>query len=419
MKLATILFALSIVFTAGIAGCANAAEPSQSPREYLDGALNWMQTHAVSSNKVDWNAVRRDAAALVPNPKTTGDTYPAIRLALSRLTDGNAFFLLPEGSNYDPGINLSYPENVVMSVSAGGPAEKAGVRVGDTVQMINGAPPQPLDGNPASFFVDFGPGTELRLTLRREGQAGPVQVSYKQAPADMDMQGKPIVSRLRGDARGVGYIELSTDSGANPAAGHYTGQVQKFMREADQSQVCGWIIDLRRNTGGDLWTYLAAVGPLLGGENIGGFAYPDGKRDTWTYQDGKIKWNQEVRDESAVEGGVYKLKQPDAPVVLLVRHSTIAAGELVVVAFGGRPGVHIVGEATGGVATLTDHTPLSDGAHLFVSGAYGIDRTGQVYDKPIEPDETVRTDWTKFGTGDDAVIGAARVWLAAQPACSQ
>lgn len=417
MKLTTIFYVLGGTLLLALTACANASATPQPPQEYLDGVLNWMQTHAVTASNVDWNAVRRDAQALNPNPKTTGETYPAIRLALGRLDDGNAFLLPPEASSYDPGFNASYPENIVLSVTSDSAAEKAGVRVGDHIEKINGALPQPLNGNPSSFFLDFGQTDKLDLTLRRAGQAEPLQISFQQAQAKFDAEGKPILRSYQNGERSIGYIELTVDSGANPSAGHYTGQVQKFMRDEDNAAVCGWILDMRRNTGGDLWTYLAALGPLLGQGNLGGFAYADSKRDTWTNENGKIKWAGNGRDESAVEGGVYALKQPNAPVVLLVRRSTIAAGELVVVAFRGREHVHVIGEPTGGVATLTDHTPLSDGAHLFVSGAYGMDRSGKIHDKPIQPDEIVKTDWTNFGTDNDAVIAAARAWLALQSGC--
>lgn len=416
MKRITLLCSIvSVLLT--LAACANGSAAPQPPNEYLDGALNWMQTHAVTSKNVDWNAVRRDAQALVPNPKTTSETYPAIRLALGRLGDGSAFLLLPEAASYDPGLNASYPENIVISVTPGSPAEKAGVRVGDQIEKINGVSPQPYDGNPSSFYLDFGRNAKLDLTLRRAGQTAPLQISFQQPQAKFDVEGKPITRRLESNGHSIGYIELTVDSGANASAGHYTGRVQQFMREQDNASACGWIVDLRRNTGGDLWTYLAALAPLLGQGNLGGFYYADGKRDAWTYENEKIKWAGNERDESAVEGGVVALKNPNAPVVLLVRRSTIAAGELVAVAFQGRGNVRVIGEPTGGVATLTDHTPLSDGANLFVSGAYGMDRSGKIYDQPIQPDEIVKTDWTKFGTDEDAVIAAARAWLANQPEC--
>jgi hypothetical protein len=46
-----------------------------------------------------------------------------------------------------------------------------------------------------------------------------------------------------------------------------------------------------------------------------------------------------------------------------------------------------------------------------------MDRTGRIYDGPIQPDEVVPTDWTHFGSDQDTVITAAADWLLAQPAC--
>lgn len=408
---------MSVVLLVASVSCANASVTQQTPTEYLDGALNWMQTRSVNSKKVDWLTVRHEASALVPNPQTSAETYPAIRLAIARLGDGNAFLLPPESQLYDAGFFASYPENVVRQVMPNGAAEQAGVRVGDVVERVNGTPPRPVDGNPASFFMDTGGSKQLDLILRREGHTAPLEISFAQPPARFDFEGKPVLRRMGDGTRAVGYIELVTDSGGNPAAGRYTGQVHQFMREVERNAVCGWIVDLRHNYGGNLWTYLAAVGPLLSAGKLGGFAYPDGRMDTWRYENGKILWNENVRDESAVAGGVYVSIKEVPRVALVVSRYTIAAGELVGVAFQGRANVRVFGEPTGGIATLTEHTPLSDGAHLFVSGAYGVDKNGNVYDHPIQPDEFIATDWTKFGTAEDAVVGAAYQWLTNQSDC--
>jgi hypothetical protein len=67
---------------------------------------------------------------------------------------------------------------------------------------------------------------------------------------------------------------------------------------------------------------------------------------------------------------------------------------------------------------LFDHTTLSDGAEISVSGARAYDHTGVVYERPIAPDKRVATDWTRFGGDDDPVIQAALAWLRTQPSCS-
>jgi hypothetical protein len=55
---------------------------------------------------------------------------------------------------------------------------------------------------------------------------------------------------------------------------------------------------------------------------------------------------------------------------------------------------------------------LADGAQLVLTVTVMADRTGQRYENALAPDETVATDWTRFGTADDPVLAAATRWLA-------
>ena len=160
------------------------------------------------------------------------------------------------------------------------------------------------------------------------------------------------------------------------------------------------------------------MGPILGEGEVGGFVYLDGMRELWKYEGGKVFWNEEERYESLVEGAIYRLKRPMPPVALLTSPATMAAGELAVVTYQGRPKVRSFGESTGGSPFLVFHTGLSDGSFLGVSGAFSMDRMGRIYDGPIAPDEVVPTDWTLFGSERDPVILAARDWLLSQPNCS-
>lgn len=159
---------------------------------------------------------------------------------------------------------------------------------------------------------------------------------------------------------------------------------------ADQPADCGWIVDLRRNVGGNIWSFLATVGPILGPGELGGFVCRDGRREGWSYQDGEVRWNGERRGESEVEGAVYTMAP--RPVALLISPGTAQADETTLVVFLGRPATHLFGEPTTGVPFLADHTTLSDAAEVFVSGARSYDRTGAIYDRPITPDERVATD---------------------------
>jgi len=359
-----------------------------------------------------WQDVRREATALVPDPQTTAETYPAIRLVLKRLQDVNALLAEPgppTRSPKNPGLHAIYPEGVVAEVQPAGPAAHAGVRVGDVIQSVNGQPPRQTRG---TGHLDLGEGPTFRLVLRRASLGEPVTATFD--ATSFDHQGKPTGRRVTTRQGGIGYIELPWDPGT-PA---YPTLAQQVVRGIDQAPTCGWVIDLRRNVGGDLWSFVAAIGPILGEGEIGAFVYASGEREPWAYRGGRVLWKGRERYESFVDGSIYRPKQAAPPVALLTSRLTTAAGELLVVAFAGRPQTRSFGEPTSGAPYLFYHTFLSDGAHLGVSGAYSADRSGRVYTGPIAPDESAATDWTAFGANHDPAVRAALDWLQGEPECS-
>jgi carboxyl-terminal processing protease len=407
---------LAIVLVACAAGEPIPTQPAQPPDEYLSNALDWIETHSVKINMVDWAAVREEALELAPNPQTTADTYPAILFVTKQLGDSATFFVPPEDTRDIPdnvGFTAFYPEAVIVGIDSGGPAEQAGLRIGDVMESINGAPPKQWQG---TRFLDlYGEEVTLQIRVRRTGQDQPINVMLTKVESS-PQQSTPTGRRIVTNAGSIGYMELPVEPGDGEL---YPTLAQEVIRDTDQRGACGWIIDLRRNSGGDIWSYIAAIGPILGEGKVGGFVYLDGMKELWEYQDGKVFWGENERDESLVEGSIYELKYPMPSVALLISRATLAAGELAVVSFQGRLKVRTFGESTGGSPFLVFHTGLSDGSFLGVSGAFSMDRTGQIYDDAIAPDEVVSTDWTLFGTERDPVILAAQDWLLSQPDCAQ
>jgi C-terminal processing protease CtpA/Prc len=372
-------------------------------------------------NNVDWTALRNDTAELIADASTTADTLPAICLAIRGLRDGNAWVLVPglETPNFFTGYSTLYPNNqVVIEVGPDSPAGKAGLQVGDRIEQVNGQAPVPyedVDAYPPCNEKEIDTSTQEHLTINRGGQSMQIVLEKTKQVEGMNPYNPPQGQRLGSDSSGIGYIELTFESGTHL---EYAGDVQKLMRNMDKPPVCGWIIDLRLNQGGDIWSYIAGVGPILGEGELGGFEYTDGRREAWTYRNGEVLWNNEYRYESEVDGSIYKPKQ-FTPVALLTSPATRAAAELMLVAFEGRSDVRSFGEPTRGLPTLVTHTDLSDGSVLFVSGANSFDRSGTIYSGPIQPDVFVETDWSKFGTEQDLVIQAAMDWLHSQSSCNR
>jgi C-terminal processing protease CtpA/Prc len=302
----------------------------------------------------------------------------------------------------------TYPEGVVALIRQGSPAHNSDLQLGDKIETINGVPfatyADPCNDNLKSDTTE-------NLLIRRAGEneLRKISINLEELPDP-----SPTGRRLNQPWENIGYLEVLTNYGTEL----YPTEIQSAIHAVDESPTCGWIVDLRRiDGGGDLWTYLAGLGPILGEGELGGFVYLDQHREPWSYQDGKVFWGEEERFENYIRGSIYTLKKSSPPVALLISEMTFAAGELVVVAFQGRPDVRTFGEPTYGNPYLTDWTELSDGGQIVLSGAISEDRLGNVYDGPLTPDELVTTEWSIFGSDQDPVLQAAASWLAEHPKC--
>jgi len=188
-------------------------------------------------------------------------------------------------------------------------------------------------------------------------------------------------------------------------------QWQNVIRGKDSGDRCGWIVDLRSNRGGNMWPMLLGVAPLLrtsstGVEEVGSFATARGPQ-RWSLTPTMVQVDGRPRLGFSRPG--YSLKQPGAPVAVLVGSKTASSGEATMLSFRGRPQTRSFGQSTAGFSTSNDTRPLVDGSVLAVTTAVMKDRTGAGAGARITPDELT--------TGDAATLAAAQAWLLAQPAC--
>jgi C-terminal processing protease CtpA/Prc len=241
-----------------------------------------------------------------------------------------------------------------------------------------------------------------RLTLRRPGQEEPLSVRV--TPGEFDGNRPPEGKRLGDD---VGYVELPA-LGGGPMAKKYADLLQQLVRDLDTDPTRRWVVDLRRNHGGNMWPMLAGIGPVLGEGKVGAFLGSSRPDTFWSYQDGKAVL--ETYELARVQKP-YRLKKPMPPVAVLTSRLTASSGEALVIAFRGRPRTRFLGEPTAGVPTGNEEKRLRDGAALFLYTTLEADRTGKAYEGKIDPDQRVRADWTRWGTDQDPVLRAALDWL--------
>jgi len=212
---------------------------------------------------------------------------------------------------------------------------------------------------------------------------------------------------------GLAFLLLPAFGGPAELAEEYAATVQRLIGELDAAQPCGWVVDLRRNSGGAMWPMLAGIGPLLGEAQAGAFVTPDGQRAPWFYIDGRAGYGDSVQTEIA-SALVYPPLDPLPPVAVLTGRMTCSSGEAIAVAFRGRPDTRSFGLETAGLTTANDEFPLNNGAWLLLTVSRFADRTGKVYGGPIVPDEVVNPP----ETWPDPVLEAAAAWLLSQPACA-
>jgi carboxyl-terminal processing protease len=248
-------------------------------------------------------------------------------------------------------------------------------------------------GDHHSFFLEPQPANQLA--------AGPLT-------SDQEPHGQLL-------AQGIGYLELPHFEASEQAAKHYVMLAQDAIRTADQVGTCGWIVDLRKNDGGNMWPMLAGVGPILGEGIAGSFVDPDGVKQVWGYYHGQAQSAGSTIIEAT---SPYQLKHPLPPVAVLTGPVTASSGEAIAVAFRGRPQTRSFGEPTAGVPTANNEFPLRDGALLVLTVAVDADRTGQTYDTAISPDQPIPIDLSQRGTTADRGVQAATTWLHDQEGCS-
>ncbi|MFJ7269198.1 S41 family peptidase [Streptomyces sp. NPDC099050] len=205
-------------------------------------------------------------------------------------------------------------------------------------------------------------------------------------------------------AGSLGYLSLPAVS-SDRAAAAYVRQARKAVAAADGQGAAGWIVDLRGNSGGDMWGPLAAVGAILGDGDVGAFVEAGGKRTPWTIENGT------PRQYLATWGPAEPLAQAAPPVAVLTSSRTASAAEAVTIAFLGRPDTRSFGQATRGVPTGNDSHALPDGALILLTQAREADRTGRIHNGPLPPDEVVPDDSRDLGSGQDRTLEAAARWL--------
>jgi len=264
----------------------------------------------------------------------------------SAYLDETAFKNLQEGTSGEfggLGIEVSMEDGFVKVISPidDTPAQKAGVMSGDLIIRLDDSPVKGLSLRKAVEKMRGKPGTDITLTIAREGENKPLVLKIT----------REIITRKSASAKilepGYGYLRISNfqTNTANDAQ-----RVLETLKEENNGSLEGLILDLRNNPGGI----------LNGAVAIADFFLEDG---LIVYTEGRI--NDSKLTFSAKPTDLIN----NLPLVVLVNGGSASASEIVAGALQDHKRALIVGQKTFGKGSVQTILPIRNESALKLTTA--------------------------------------------------
>ena len=161
----------------------------------------------------------------------------------------------------------------------------------------------------------------------------------------------------------------------------FSGQTQDENRryartvlDALPESLSGVVIDLRGNTGGNMYPMIAAVHRFLPDDKILRFK--------------SRKFNMPVTKDYVLRTvDIEAQTQIDCPVAILTDGNTASSGEATLLCFRGLDYARSFGAPTAGYASANQPKAMPDGSRLVLTTSCDVARTGEIFcDDPIAPD---------------------------------
>ncbi|AZQ58277.1 peptidase S41 [Maribacter sp. MJ134] len=207
----------------------------------------------------------------------------------------------------------------------------------------------------------------------------------------------PLVQPSRPDIpEDIGYIFIRGFSSSNEEEIIAFAQgLQDVIRDKDSSNLKGWIVDLRVNTGGNMWPMLAGIGPILGEGIAGYFIGANGDETSWEFSQGKAisGFNTIIDIQDS-----YNLINPNPKVAVLLDNATASSGEVMAISFINRDNSASFGTSTCGLSTGNTSFSLSDNSNLLLTTVVLADRQKNTFGDRIIPN---------FEASEDEIIARA------------
>lgn len=346
------------------------ASLEDSPKAVVDEVWQIVNNEYVnrSFNQVDWQKTRQKL--LSRNYTDKEQAYTAVRQALEQLGDPYTRFLDPKqyesltsktaGELSGVGLRFAIDEQTskltVVELIENSPATKAKLQPGDQIVRINGKPTSLMSLKQASEEIQGEKGTTVSLYIARQGE-GAFEVTLTREVIELPALQHAL--KQEGGMR-VGYIKLDEFSS------HAAEQMEQAINDLSSEQVAGFVLDLRGNPGGLLFSSI----------DIARMWMPDGAI---------VRTVDRLKGDRKVWANNTALT--DLPLVILVDRGSASASEILAGALKESKRATVVGSRTYGKGTVQSVHKLSDGSGLAVTIARYYPPSGtDINTKGIRPD---------------------------------
>jgi carboxyl-terminal processing protease len=277
---------------------------------------------------------------------------------------------------------------MVLTVIRDRPAARAGVLDGDVLLAVDNEPITPkMTVEDAVALIRGDVGTSVLLTLRRVGQANPIDVTVVRERIET-----PSVEwRVLDKERRIGYARVGVFAESTAK------ELSTGIEELESQGIDRLVLDLRGNGGGLLDAAIQTTSLFVGQ----GVVLREIK------QGGQERYYPTSNVSSAAQA--WKL-------ALLVDGGTASAAEIVAGALRDNDRAILIGEKTFGKGSVQEVHELADGSSLHITVARWLTPDRHQIDKVgLEPDVVVSLSQEDRTNGRDPQLKRAQSWLEGVP----
>jgi len=239
------------------------------------------------------------------------------------------------------------------------PAKKAGIEAGDLIIRLDETPVKGLSLRESVNLMRGKPGTDILLTIVREGEEKPLKISITRAKIKV----KSVKYRLI--EPGIGYLRITQ---FQQRTGQNLLEAFDALEKENNGAMKGMVLDLRNNPGGVLSAAVDVSDAFL---EKGLVVYTEGR-----IQDSEMTFNARPGDE--LEG---------APLIVLVNGGSASASEIVAGALQDHKRALIMGSKTFGKGSVQTILPLNrDSAIKLTTARYFTPAGRSIQAEGIVPD---------------------------------